>query len=488
MKINRTWPWGRATAAVLLGCSALLACRVGGEYTSPELDLPAQFAGQAATATGTAGASGAAPIEVVAELAWWRSFQDEVLDQLAETALAANQDLRAATSRIARARALRDAVRGGQRPSVDAQAHAGRAQVSSNGRDQTAFPSASAAQDRFALGLDATWELDLVGKHSRDLDAAGAEVEVAREEKRQAALRVLGEVARLYIELRGLEHQQRSLQANLELQTRTVELTRARTQAGLGSELDLARAQALLESTKARVPRLWSEHAAIENALAVVCGKLPGGMAPWLQTPRDIPQPPTGIAAGLPSEVLRRRPDVRASERRLARAFAVEASAIAELYPRLILGVGAGLESQELSTLVESGSKTWSLGADLLAPVLHGGKLRAQVRARAAERDEALALYKQQVLVALQEVEDALTACARMGEQRETLLLAQAAQRRAHELASDLYAKGLADYFSVLDAQRGLLEADTQLASGETDWCLAHVTLYKALGGGWAVH
>jgi NodT family efflux transporter outer membrane factor (OMF) lipoprotein len=459
----------------LLGLVA--ACRAGSDYVAPRASAPASFAASA----GDAPAGESEP--VAAQRAWWKRFDDPTLDALVERALAGNLDLVRARWRVAEARALRDAAAGGRRPELDFGAGVGRSEQGSNA---TPLPALAEPRDSFELGFDARWELDLAGSRARAVEAAQAGLEAARLDGHAARLALLGEVARLYVEWRGLERERDALRANLELQRDTVELTRARAAAGLASELDVARAQALYAATQAQEPALALRRLALEHALAVLSGEPPRALAELLAAPAPIPSPPAGIDAGLPSECLQRRPDVRAAERRLAQAAALEAQAVAELFPRLSLGGSAGLESLQSQDLLDSASRAWSLGAELGAPLLRGGALRAQVRARGAAQAQALADYEQAVLDALREVEDALAGCAELRRRERHLRDAAATQAQAEALARELFAKGLADYFAVLEAQRALVQAQAELARGETELALAHVALYKALGGGWA--
>jgi NodT family efflux transporter outer membrane factor (OMF) lipoprotein len=456
----------RAAGAAALAALLAAGCRVGPAYAEPEAGLPAQWSEETA------------PAPLDADLRWWRSFGDATLDGLVERAMAANPGLEVARARVREARALRDAVAGTTYPSVGARAGAARSDASDNGSIPTAGPS-----DQYQVGFDASWELDLFGRLSSAVAAAEAGLGAAQEEAQAALVSLCGEVAREYVVLRGTQRELAILRSNLRTQRETLELTRARQQGGFSPELDTVRAEAQVAGTAALIPAFEARARASIHALGVLLGEPPAALLELLGPEGAIPEAPGQIGTGLPAEVVRQRPDVRAAERVLARETALNAQATAELYPRVTLFASVGQESARLSDLLDAGSTAWALGGSVLAPIFEGGRLQANVRAQEARVEQAASAWKATVLDALREVEDALSALAREREREAELRAAVDASRRAVQLASDLNAQGLADFFEVLEAQRTLLSAESQLAESQTAVSAQAVALYKALGG-----
>ncbi len=451
------------------------ACHATPARTAPGISFPAGWS--AASGAGTASEP---PVR------WWQGFADAELDSLVERAVAANLDLALARARILEARALRDVAAGARLPELDARAAYTRSQLSGNTRQG----SITGAQPRnlFDVGFDARWEIDHFGTNRNAVMAAEAGLAAAEEGRRDALVSLLGEIAREYVELRGSQQEIALTRANAEAQRQTLALTRARFQAGLATDLDVARAQALVSGTEAQVPSFQVQVSSGVHRLSVLLGEAPGRLESELGEEKPLPRAGPaleGLAAGVPSDLLRRRPDIRRAERELAGAAALTAQATADLYPKLSLGASAGLQSAHSGDLLESGSKTWSIGPSLLATIFDGDRLRAMVRVQNARQEQALVRYRQTVLSAMEEVENALSAVARERERRKSLEEALAASRRALELANDLHLRGLVDFFEVLDAQRSQLLAETELARSETALSSQTVSLYKALGGGW---
>ncbi|MCY2959337.1 MAG: efflux transporter outer membrane subunit [Planctomycetota bacterium] len=456
-------PW---IAAAVLAALGLAACRVGPRHEEPRLDFPAQFA-----ESGT-------NVPVPADELWWRRFGDPTLDALVERAIAGNVDLAIARERVLEARALRDAVAGGKLPSVDARAGVSRVGPSEDG----AF-SRGGDYSLYEAGLVARWEVDLFGRIDAQVEAAEAGVGSAIETRQAALVVLLAEVAREYVALRGTQRELAILRANLATQRDTLDLTRVRETAGLSPELDVARSEAQVETTAAAIPAFEANARASIHRLGVLTGEMPGALLSVLAVEAPIPLAPAGIEAGLPLDVVRRRPDVRRSERELARATALTAQATADLYPRITLSASLGQEAQTASGLFDASSNAWSIGAGLLAPLFDGGTLRANLRAQEARRAQAALAWKGVVLDALREVEDALANLGREREREARLAAAVAASQRALVLARDLNQQGLVDFFDVLDAQRAVLSAETQLVQSQSAVSTGTVALYKALGG-----
>jgi outer membrane protein, multidrug efflux system len=455
--------------ATWVALAAASACRVAPRYEAPKTPMPAGWTEHSAPSLALEGR-------------WWNAFQDPVLDGLIERARATNLDVRIAIARVREARALRDFAVGSREPELAASAGYTRSAPSEN-LPQSAFTRGE-ADDVWQAGFDASWELDMFGRLGHAIDAARAGLEAAEEARRDAFVTLAAEVGRNYVELRGLQRQIALVRSNLALQRDTFELTRSLATAGLGNELDVARAEAQMASTDARIPALEADVRGAIHRLSVLLALNPGELSSELEPVAPIPSAPSELGVGMPSELLRRRPDIRRAERELARSAALTAEATAELFPRFVIGGSIGQQSDDFKHLFDASSTAWSLGGSLTAPIFNGGRLRANVRAADARQEQALLLYEQTVLEALREVEDALANVQRERERSVTLDAALQANRRAVELATDLQARGLTTFFEVLDAQRELLAADTDLAASSTTLSLQSVALYKALGGG----
>jgi len=462
----------RTCAASALLIALLAGCKVGEDYRAPEPAPPAAWSESEPVV------SPAEPVE-----AWWSTFQDPALDALVTAALAQNLDLALARARVLEARAVRDAAAGGDDPRLDASAGYARSR-----RSENEGPSFGAREnDLFRVGFDARWELDVAGRVSRQVEAAQAGVDAAVESRRDAAVTLLSELARTYVELRGAQRELAVARANLASQKDTLELTRGRFQAGMASDLDVARAEAQVATTASALPALDAAQRVSLHRIGVLLGRDGNGLGRELLAPAPVPLAPAVIAAGLPADLLRRRADVRRAERELARECALTNAARGELYPKLSLAASWGQRTTDGFELLDAGSNAWSIGPSLVLPIFEAGVLKANVRAQEARQEQALVRWQKTVLTAQAEVEDAVVNLARERERNASLASALAAQDRAVKLANDLFSKGLVDFFQVLDAQRARFQIESDLAKSSTRAVSNAVALYKALGGGWSV-
>lgn len=469
MKLGNTMKHTRISLVLV---TLLGACRVGPEHAVPDMTLPASWSEASISGPGSP------------ETRWWSAFHDAELDTLVERAIAKNLDLEIARERVREARAVRAATTGQWEPQLDASGGYSRGRASKNTPQGRGTDGAS---DNFSAGFDASWEIDLFGRRDRAVEAADANVDAAIEGRRDALVTLLGDVARNYVELRGVQRQIALTKSNLATQTDTADLTRVRFNAGLSTDLDVARAEAQAATTRSAIPMLEAQARANIHALGVLLGDAPAALAKELEVVVALPEPPATIATGLPSELLRRRPDIRRAERELARATALTGAATADLFPRLSLGASIGQQAQRFSDMFDASSTAWSVGGSLFAPLLNGGTLRANVDAADARQRQAVLAYQKTVLQSLAEVENALSAVARERERLESLRAAVEADRRAIALSDDLYKRGLASFFEVLDAQRALFQTESTLATSATQLAAQTVALYKSLGGGWEV-
>jgi NodT family efflux transporter outer membrane factor (OMF) lipoprotein len=459
-------------------------CTVGPNYRQPNLP-PLPSAWKEAQTSGVDTRS--------AELArWWTAFNDPLLNSLVERAVRSNLDLRLVEARIREARASRAVTAAGAWPTVDVSGSYTRTRTSENalllpsqGGPLPQFPGIDLERDLFKTGFDATWEIDLFGGVRRSVEAADANFDAAVESRRDALVTLLGDVAKNYIDLRGFQHRLAVAQTNLKSQQESLELTKVRFQAGLASDFDVARAEAQVNTTAAQIPTLESSLKQAAHRLDLLLGLEPGALWAELSNEAPIPALPPEVLVGLPSELLRRRPDIRRAERQLAAATAQIGTATADLFPRFSLTGSGGLQSFSASDWFTSGSRFWSVGPTVRWPIFDASRIRANIEVRNAQQEQALRQYEKAVLTALQEVENSLINYAKERARYQSLVEAVAANRRAVEVANELYISGLNDFLSVLDAQRSLLSSENDLTQSEATMASNLVSLYKALGGGW---
>jgi NodT family efflux transporter outer membrane factor (OMF) lipoprotein len=419
---------------------------------------------------------------------WWASFNDGELESLIARAAQSNLDLRMAQARLQQARAVRGGSAADFWPSVDASGSYVREKESQNQPFFGALPLPANFPFEYSVyqaGFDASWEIDLFGGKRRALEAATADWEGAIEARNDAMVSLLAEVARNYVELRGAQQRIGIARRDIQLQKEVLELTRARFQGGVATELDVTRAAALLAGREAAIPPLETAERAAMYGLAVLLGQQPGELVVELSAPVAVPRVPSEVPIGLPADLLRRRPDVRRAERQLAAETARIGVAKSDWFPKISLTGDAGIESVSLSKWFEPGSRFWSIGPSLQWRVLDFGRVRAEVQAQTAVQEAALAAYQKAVLVSLQEAENAIVAYAQEQNRHRALADAVSENSRSLEMADNLYKNGRVNFLDVLDARRSLYQSDDELALSDQTVSLDLVALYKALGGGW---
>lgn len=454
----------------LTGTMVLAGCRaVGPEYAAPAATVPAAWreAGEAAFAA-----------EAPRSTGWWRAFQDPVLDNLVTRAVAAGPDRREAMARLREARALRGVAGAGRFPDVDAAGEFRRSRDS----ERAPLGAQSSDTDLYVGGLDASWELDLWGRVRREVEAADADLGAAAEDAHGVFLAVAAETALNYVELRSFQRRLAIARMNVDLQEQTVELVRARHEAGLVGARDLAQASTNVAITRSRVPALEAAGRAAENRLSVLLGVAPGSLAGELDAARPIPVPPLAAGVGVPADVVRNRPDIRRAERRLAAEHARVGVAIGELYPRLSLHGSIGVAALDAADLFRSGSEAFSLGPSVRWTLFDGARLRRRVEARQARVEQAYVRWERAVLTGLEETETAMFNFVREQRRRSELLGGASQARRAVELARLEYREGQSDFQAVLDSERALAAIEDELASTEAQAAAQFVALHKALG------
>jgi multidrug efflux system outer membrane protein len=454
---------------------ALSGCMVGPDYHPPQMETPDRWGEEARGVVGSDSATVSR---------WWTLFNDPQLNSLIDRAVHANKDLRIAEARILEARARRGIVAADGWPGVDVSGAYSRSRRSENTPAGTGSSMVD-TQDLFQTGFDAGWEIDMFGGVRRAVEAADAGIAAAEENRRDVLITLLAEVARNYLELRGSQRRIVTARENIESQRQTLEMTQGRFAAGLSSKLDVAQAEAQLAATEAQIPGLETAVRAAGHRLGVLAGVTPTSLLGELTGDSGVLGQPAQVPVDLPSELLRRRPDIRRAERELAAASAMVGVATAELFPRFSLSGLLGLQSTNLSDLVSSGSRYWSIGPALNWPLFDAGRTRAGIAVQNALQEQALLAYEQTVLTALEEVENALVAYDREQTARHALEQAVDANRRAVAIADELYRTGLVDFLNVLQSQQALYLSQDELVRSEQTVLINLVALFKALGGGW---
>ncbi len=452
--------------APLAALLALAACAVGPTYIPPtpaELHTPDTWHAQLPEGAATGDLS-----------VWWRQLGDPVLSDLVEQALAASPDLDLARARLREARARRALAGADLLPSLDASASA------------SASRSNGSSGEHYDAGFDAAWEPDVFGGTRRSIEAADADLESTEANLHDTQVSLAAEVAQNYVDVRSLQARIEIAQENLARQSETLDLTDWRFQAGLVSQLDVEQARAAREQTRAQIPSLLASLEAAKNRIAVLLGQAPGTAEDRLAERQPVPPVPAEVTVAFPADVLRQRPDVRAAERALAAQTARIGVAEAARYPSFRLSGSLGLGGVSLAALTGGSSLAHSLALSVAETIFDGGRLGQQVEIQKAGEQQALASYRSTVLLALEEVENALVSLARTRERQAALRLADEAARNAAELARQRYSTGLTDFQTVLDAERTVLSTSDNLQSTEADLATALIQLYKALGGGWS--
>ncbi len=436
---------------------------------------------------------------------WWTVFGDPVLDRLQEQAAQASPDLRTAALRFAQSREQRHTVAAQRGPQVDLSGGVSRQRQSEYGAmtrmAQNNDDLVRLLGEPFTLyqaGFDMSWELDLWGRIRRSIEAADADVSAAAALLDSARLSIASEVARNYFEWHSIRRQLRVVEQDIDTTGQSLKLVQARTDGGLADQLDVVRQRAILEELRARLPQLQEQETHTINQIALLLGTRPGALQDELNNaltnqpdaaaraggdmlaPLALPD----LTLGLPSQVARRRPDIRAAEAQLHAATASIGVAVADLYPSITLGAGFGYESTSEGKFGDWGSRTWSIGPTLRLPIFDQGRRRAVINLRQLQQQETAVAYQQTILRAWQEIDDALSAYHAETVRNRELRDREQSSRQAYELAKARYRGGLTDFLTELDAQRTLLQARRDLVDSNGQLRVRLVAVYKAVGGG----
>jgi len=471
------FPFYRASGA-FLGL-ALAGCSVGPGFHPPS-SLPHVANLQPRDASSLSATLKREPVPA----AWWNLLDDPILAGLQRRAEQTNLDLQAAAARVAQSRARLGVAGARLMPRLGASAGYAREADSANGK-MAALGAPTDAYEYWQAGFDASWEIDLWG-HARKLrEQAGAEMAIAWYDQEAARVAMAAEIARNYLQLRGIQAQLDIAGQNEKIAMHALRLAESRARNGVATHFDTAAASAQLATVRALLPELARERDAHMNALALLLGMAPRELDAELAPTRTLPRPPRIVPVGLPSELARRRPDIQRAQSRLQAATAAVGVATADFYPRLTIGGRLGVEAFHGGDLGNWASRQFSVGPTLYLPIFEGGRLRSTLALTEARQQEAAIDFQQTVLRAWHEVDDALNAWA--AEQRRHVELQSAFDhnRLALQASERAYQQGAADYLPVLVAQRNLLDSQLALTTSSTRSTLTVVALYKALGGGW---
>jgi outer membrane protein, multidrug efflux system len=484
----------RFSGLTALIAAALVGCAVGPDYRRPETKAPSTWDGQNAVTPVTPSKTTINPVTLVE---WWTAFNDPTLSSLVDKAVRANLDVRLAEARIRQARAARWVAGAPLWPQVDStvlydRSHSPSAAVSTAGGGTVVAGAGSSTggappfRELFQAGLDASWELDVFGGTRRNLEAAGADLQAAVEDRRDVLLIMMGDVGTNYINLRGFQKQIAIARENLKAQKHNADIIQKRHDAGFVGGLDVANAKAQVATTEATIPLFESSARAAIYSLGVLLGREPAALEKDLAKAAPIPPIPPEIPVGLPSELLRRRPDIRRAEAQIHAATARIGVATADLFPRFFLTGSFGVTTSDVTKIGSlANNKFWSFGPSVTWPIFAGGRIYWNIKIQDALQEQALLTYEKTVLTALKDVETTLVAYAKQQETQKSLSVAVVENRKAVDLAMQLYLAGKSDFLNVLIAQRSLFTSEDALARSTTALDTNLIALYKALGGGW---
>ncbi|WP_213803985.1 efflux transporter outer membrane subunit [Granulicella sp. dw_53] len=464
-------------ASLAFTCSllALSGCMVGPKYVQPTPPPPP--AAYKETPSNWAQAS---PQDQLPKGNWWGIYSDQYLNSLEDKIAVSNQTLKVSYQQYMSARDLVRQARSQLFPTVGVQPSGSRVQLSNN--RPNFFPTTASQYSDTVLSGDVSYEVDLWGQVRRTVEAARENSQASAGDLENVSLSLHAELAFDYFTLRGLDLQKQLLDATVIDFEKALQLTEARFHGGVASDVDVAQAQTQLETTRAQDIETGVERAQFEHAIAVLIGQTPSTfsvpLAPLDSTPPQIP-------LGVPSELLERRPDIAASERRVAAANAQIGIAIAAYYPQIALSASGGVESTAIGTLLQGPSTLWSVGGSAFQTVFDGGRRRAVTQQARDNHAAVVASYRENVLEAFQQVEDNLAALRLLEQELATQQRAVTAARRSVDLSTTRYKRGITTYLEVLTAQSIALTDERTAADLMTRRMTASVQLIKALGGGW---
>jgi NodT family efflux transporter outer membrane factor (OMF) lipoprotein len=480
--------------------AALAGCTVGPDFVPPDPQLPpGSYSGEPAATDPW--------LQQPPDPSWWAAFRDPILTDLERRVAAENLDVQTATIRLAESRFQRNVAAAAEFPSVNGDAQYQRELYSINGpflspngpfgpqgsavnrllqaSGSPPLPRVPIPFNEYYIGFDASWELDLWGRVRRQVEAADAQVDQAAEQRRDALVSSLAELARDYIQLRGVQMQIRIADENLKVAQDVLTRAQERAVNGVGAGVDVANAAAQVKSIRAQIPTLEQQETQYINAVSLLLNLPPGTLRVELGRPKLVPLAPPRVPVGIPSELARRRPDIRAAEAQLHAATADIGVAVGSFYPTVQLNGTVGLDSVDIRQLWQLNSLQYMAGPSVKVPIFAGGRLKNTLELRKSQQQEAAVQYQKTVMRAWHEVVNALVSY-RLEQRRRTQLKLQIEySRQALTAARERYSDGVGDFLTVLDAERTLLQAGQQYVTSTANVSLNLVQLFKALGGGW---
>ena len=472
------WAFARCSFATIVVVATVAAgCTVGPNYVKPKADVPAAFVETPQNW------KQAQPSDAIAKGKWWEVYQDSQLNDLEVQLDTANQSLKAAQAQFAEARAALKVTRSQLYPSLSTTPAASHDRIS----DHRPLFNQGVETDHyndFVLPLDASYEADLWGRVRRLVEASRSEAQASAGDLANVSLSLHAELASDYFQLRGLDAQKRLLDNTVQSYEKALELTQTRFQGGLASAVDVAQAQTILETTRAQAIDVGVQRSAYQHAIAVLIGK-PASVFSLPPLPLDA-EPPI-IPSGMPSDLLERRPDISAAERRVQEQNAQIGVAKAAYYPLVTLNASGGFESTVFTTLIQGPSGVWALGGQAAQTLFDAGKRRGTLEQAQASYEQSVDQYRETILTAFQEVEDNLAALRILEDESTTQARAVAAAEHSLALSQTRYRGGVADYLEVTTAESAALSDEVTAVNLLTRRMAASVLLIKALGGGWNI-
>jgi NodT family efflux transporter outer membrane factor (OMF) lipoprotein len=416
---------------------------------------------------------------------WWTALGDPTLESLVQRAEQSNLSRQEAVARIQEARAILGISRAGRVPDVALGGTAERFKGSDNSQLGQISPNGLQTTNLFDIGVGASWEIDLFGRVRRTVESADAAFEAAIEDYRDVLVTLFAEVARAYVDVRTTQARLKYAKKNVTAQRESLQLTRDMLDEGASSALDVAQAESNLRTSESVIPRLRIALNSALNRLAVLLGETPGSLHVELMDVQPIPSPPGELTAGIPADLLRQRPDVRRAERLLASQTARIGIATAELYPQFSLSGAFGFVATDIDDLFDSPSEAWGISLPFRWLLFDGGRIRGIIDVEEARTEQELVRYEHTLLIAYEEVENALVAYALEQYSAESLRAAARASQTAVDLVGIQYREGLTNFQNLLDMQRFLFRQEDELAVSEGQVIQNLISLYSALGGGW---
>ncbi|EJF91503.1 efflux transporter outer membrane subunit [Bartonella tamiae] len=448
----------------LVGLLCLSGCLVGPDYQKPLFFMPNTWKSNGQEVTSQSVSLGG----------WWHTLHDPLLDQLVQAAIYGNNDVASAKAKVREARASLWQTSGTLFPTLDGTASANRNKAAGGSENS-----------QFRGGLDSRWEIDLFGANRRAIEAAKYGLDGAYEEMRATMVTLIGDVATNYVEARGLQHQIALAKNTAQAQKRTAQLTKDKFSAGAVSQLDVSNAQGQSASTEAGIPQMEANLAVTIHRLSVLTGQNPTALFDLMKKTGKIPQPKWPIPAGIPADILLTRPDVGLAERRYAQSTARLGQREAERYPALTLTGNIATSGTQIGQLGKNSTISWSFGPGLSVPIFNGGQLAAAVDIARAQRDQSFIAYRKSILLALEEVENAIVSMQKQRQRSVKLAQSSSAYAKALDLSRSLYEGGNTSFLELLNAERSHYSSQQSLIESRVSITTQYIALMKALGGGW---